>query len=217
MANLLKKEMKLSASPLSYFFILFALMAFLPGYPILVGAFFVSLGIFQSFQASREANDIVYSTLLPVKKSDIVKGKYIFCVFIELCAFVLSASATLIRMTVLSEVSAYRNNALMNANPAFLGFELFIFALFNLVFVCGFFKTAYSFAKPFIGFIILAFLTVGVAETLHHIPGLEGINAFGFEHPFLQLAVLLTGAVLYAVMTALSFKRAVKRFEKIDI
>ena len=68
MKNLLVKELKLSALPLSYFFILFGAMAMIPGYPILVGAFFVCLGIYQSFQNGRENNDILYTVLLPVKK-----------------------------------------------------------------------------------------------------------------------------------------------------
>ena len=46
MYKLLRKELKLSASPLSYLFIAFGLMTLLPGYPILVGAFFISFGIF---------------------------------------------------------------------------------------------------------------------------------------------------------------------------
>ena len=45
MLKLLAKELKLTASILSYVFIVFALMAFLPGYPILVGTFFCCLGI----------------------------------------------------------------------------------------------------------------------------------------------------------------------------
>ena len=61
MKNILKKEMTLSASILSYLFIAFGIMFFIPGYPILCGAFFVTLGIFQSFQNAREANDIVFS------------------------------------------------------------------------------------------------------------------------------------------------------------
>ena len=60
MRNILLKEMKLSASILSYLFIAFGLMFFIPGYPILCGVFFVTLGIFQSFQNAREANDLVY-------------------------------------------------------------------------------------------------------------------------------------------------------------
>lgn len=46
MKNILKKELTLSASILSYLFILFGLMFFIPGYPILCGVFFVTLGIF---------------------------------------------------------------------------------------------------------------------------------------------------------------------------
>lgn len=74
MSNILKKEMKLSASILSYLFIAFGLMFFLPGYPVLCGPFFVCLGIYQSFQNTREANDIVFSALLPIPKRDVVKG-----------------------------------------------------------------------------------------------------------------------------------------------
>ena len=66
MGNILRKEMRLSASILSYLFILFGFMFLIPGYPILCGAFFVSLGLFQSFQSAREANDIVFSVLLPI-------------------------------------------------------------------------------------------------------------------------------------------------------
>jgi len=84
MSNILRKELRLSASALSYFFIAFGFMFFIPGYPILCGVFFVTLGIFQSFQNAREANDIVFSALLPIAKKDVVKGKFLFSCFIEL-------------------------------------------------------------------------------------------------------------------------------------
>lgn len=217
MKNLLLKELKLSASPLSFFFIAFGLLTFCPGYPILVGGFFVSLGIFQTFQAARESNDILYSALLPIKKTDIVKCRYIFCVFIELSAFLLSAAATVLRMTVFSDAAVYRNNALMNANFVYLGFLLLIFGLFNAIFVCGFFKTAYKLAKPFVLFIIAAFLTVGVAESLHYFPGLSAVNAFGFDSPGIQLSCFGAGLCLFALLTLLSEKRAKRHFEKIDL
>ena len=59
MRNLLIKELKLSTMVLTYIFLVFALMTFIPGYPILCGAFFFCLGIFQSYQTSRENNDIL--------------------------------------------------------------------------------------------------------------------------------------------------------------
>lgn len=217
MIKLLKKEMRLSASVLSYLFIAFGLITFCPGYPILVGTFFACLGLFQSFQSARESNDITYTALLPVAKRDIVKAKYFFCIFIEMCYFLLAAVSTLIRMTALSNAPVYRQNALMNANLAYLGFVLLIFASFNGIFVCGFFKTAYKFAKPFVKFIIIAFLIVGASETLVHIPRLEVINAFGFENIAVQGGIFAGGLAIFVLSAFYSMNKAVKYFEIIDL
>lgn len=217
MSNILVKEMKLSASILSYLFIAFGLMFFLPGYPVLCGAFFVTLGIFQSFQNAREANDIVFSALLPVAKRDVVMGKFLFASFIELLSFAVMAAAAILRMTAFSASPVYAANALMTANPFALGAALLIFGLFNLIFIGGFFKTAYKFAKPFVTYIIVCFVVIAIAEALHHIPGLEALNSFGFDSIGLQLCLLAAGALSYALLTVLSYKRACSHFEKIDL
>ena len=217
MRNILRKEIRLSSSPLAFLFIAFGLMFFLPGYPILCGAFFVTLGLFQSFQTAREANDIVFSALLPIAKRDVVKGKFLFVCFIEGCSLLLMLAAVLVRMTALRDAPPYRSNALMNANFFALGAALVIFGLFNLIFVGGFFKTAYRTGRPFIVFIIAGFLAVGVFEALHHIPGLGALNAFGTEHLGLQLGLLAAGALLFALLTASAYSAACRSFEKIDL
>ena len=217
MHNILLKEIKLSASPLSFLFIVFGLMFFLPGYPILCSAFFVTLGIFYSFQSAREANDIVFSALLPIAKRDVVKGKFLFVCFIECCAAILMAASMIVRMTVLSESAVYRTNALMNANPFALGLAFFLFGLFNLIFVGGFFKTAYRFARPFVTYLIVALLSITAAEALHHIPGLDSLNAFGTDHLGLQIILLAAGIVLYLCLTVLACRKACRDFEKIDL
>ncbi len=217
MRNILRKETKLSASVLSYLFILFGFMFFLPGYPILCGAFFVSLGLYQSFQTAREANDIVFSALLPIAKRDVVKGKYLFVCLIESCALLLMTFAVILRMTVFLHSEVYRNNALMNANLFALGVACLIFGLFNWIFVCGFFKTAYKFGRPFVTFIVAAFMSVIAAEALHHVPGLETVNAFGTENMIMQLMLLAAGVILYVSITVLSYRRACTYFERIDL
>ena len=217
MSLLLKKEIRLSSLLLTWLFIGFGAMTLLPGYPILCGVFFITLGIFQSFQSAREANDIVYSALLPVAKKDVVKGKYQFVMTVELCGFALMAVLTLLRMTALNGSAIYRQNALMNANPFYLGAALLIFGIFNVIFVGGFFRTGYQLGKPFIVYTIVAFLMIGAAETLHHIPGLEVVNAFGTDHAGLQTALFLGGTLLYIVMTYLSYRKACADFEKIDL
>ena len=130
MTNLLNKEFRLAASPLSWIFLAAAGMTLLPGYPILMGAFFVCFGIFHSFQNAREANDVLYTVLLPVRKADFVRAKYAFSCCIQLIGFVIMAALTAVRMTVLANGKAYVENALMNATPLFLAFALLIFTPF---------------------------------------------------------------------------------------
>ncbi|MBQ6281809.1 MAG: ABC-2 transporter permease [Oscillospiraceae bacterium] len=217
MRNVLRKETRLSASVLSYLFILFGLTFFLPGYPVLIGVFFVTLGIFQSFQTAREANDVVFSVLLPIAKRDVVKGKYAFVCLIECAALLLMALAVVLRMTVFAQSAVYRANALMNANFFALGTACLIFGLFNWIFVGGFFKTAYRFAHPFVTYLVVAFPVILIAEALHHVPGLEALNAFGTDGLGLQLGLLAGGLAGFLLITVLSCKRACARFEAIDL
>lgn len=217
MHEIMMKELRLSASVLSYLFIAFGLMFFVPGYPILCGAFFVTLGIFQSFQSAREANDILFSALLPIAKRDVVKGKYLFACFIELCSLLVMGIAVIIRMTVLSISAVYRSNALMNANSFALGMAFFIFALFNAIFIGGFFRTAYKFSRPFVAYIVASFVCIFLGEALHHFPGLEALNAFGTDFLPQQLTLLAAGIIAYTLITWLSFKSACRSFEKIDL
>ena len=105
----------------------------------------------------------------------------------------------------------------MNANFVFLAFVLRVFTAFNVVFVGGFFKTAYGFGKPFIAFIVVSFVIIGIAETLHHLPGLGWLNVRDFGFIGRQLVILLMSAALYVIVSMFSCKASQKRFEKIDL
>ncbi|MBQ9009784.1 MAG: ABC-2 transporter permease [Clostridia bacterium] len=214
---MLRKELRLSTLLLTWLFIGFAFMTLIPGYPILCGVFFITQGIYQSFQRAREDDDTLFSALLPVARRDVVRGKYQSVILIELCGFALMAILTVLRMTILRDVAVYRQNVLMNANPFYLGTALLLFGLFNVIFVGGFWKTAYGIGKPFLIYIAVVFPAIGAAEALHHFPGLEALNAFGFDHIALQLCLLLVGAMLYVGMTYLSFQKACADFERIDL
>lgn len=217
MKNLLNKELKLATPLLTWLFLAFSLMTLIPGYPILCGAFFVCFGIFQAFQYGREANDILYTVLLPIGKKEAVRAKYLVSCFFELVAFLIMAVLTCVRMTALREVAPYANNALMAANPLFLAFVLLIFASFNFIFLGGFFKTGYGIGKPFVLFIIAAFLLIVIGEILHHLPGLSFLNASAGKGLVPQLLILLAGAGLYAGLTGLSYVRSGETFEKLDL
>jgi hypothetical protein len=216
MKKLLHKEFCFTALPLTYIFLMFALMTLIPGYPILVGSFFVSLGIFQTFQSAREQNDILYTVLMPVSKKDAAIARYLFVICIQLLYLLLSALLTFICMTVLKNASPYLSNPMMNANPAYLGYILLAFALFNGIFVNGYWKTAYNIGRPFLYYSICAFILVAIAETLHHIPGLTFLNTAN-EGLGIQYAVLIAAACIYGAVTYLSMKKSCRSFEIIDL
>ena len=217
MKNLMLKERKLAASPLSYLFLAFAAMTLIPGYPILVGAMFVCLGLFYSFQAARENNDILYSVLLPIPKADTVRAKFAFCCRIELAGFAIMAVLTVLRMTVLSNTGPYVTNVMMPANPVYLAFVLLIFTAFNTLLLGGFFKTGYAIGKPFIAFLTMGMLLVGVGETLHHLPWFTVLKATDTRSLLIQCAVLAAAAGLYALLTLAAYRQSKKRFEELDL
>lgn len=217
MKKLLIKEIRLAASPLSFFFIAFSLMAFVPGYPILLSAFFICFGIFHSYQSARENNDILYTVLLPVKKTDAVKAKFCFTVFIQMISFILSFIFSVIRMTALKGSAVYVHNVLMNANQTYLSWTLIIFTLFNFFFLTGFFKTAYKFTRPFLTFCITAFLAVCAAESLHHFPRLRFLNDTAAMQNGKMWLILAAAMLIYIAGTFYACKISIARFETVDM
>ena len=217
MRNNLRKELKLSASPIAFVFILFGFMFLLPGYPILCGVFFSTLGIFKSFEYAREANDTVFSAMLPIAKADIVKSRFCFVSLIEISAALIMIFSVIIRMTVYADSVLYRNNALMNANLFAIGAAFLIFGLFNWFFVGGYFKTGYKLGGPFLIYMIVAFLSIAVFETLHHIHGLEMFNAFCTDNILLQIISMITGIIAWLLITVFSCSLSCAKFEIIDL
>ena len=217
MKNLLVKDFRLSASPLTYAFLAASLMTMLPGYPILMGAFFVCLGLFHSFQIGRETNDILYTVLLPVPKGDVVRAKFAFTCTIQMLSFLPMVLLTILRMTVLGQAEVYRSNALMNACPLFLAFVLLIFAAFNCVFLRVFFRSAYRIGIPFLAFGLVTVILVAAGESLHFFPGLSFLNVPSGERIGLQLLILGFAVLAYALLTWLSCRGSMKQFENLDL
>lgn len=218
MREIMIKELRLSASALSYLFIAFGLMFFVPGYPILCGVFFVTLGIFQSFQSAREANDILFSAAAaPSPKRDVVKGKYLFVCFIELCSLLVMGIAVIIRMTLLSGSAVYRSNALMNAESLRPRHGVSHLRALQPFSSAAFLRRRISSAAPSSHISSCPLYASVSARRCIIFPGLEALNAFGTEHLPLQLSLLALGIAAYALITWLSFKGACRNFEKIDL
>ncbi len=209
MYKLFMKEVRIASHPLSFFFILFSFMFLIPGYPILLAPFFVTLGIFQSFQKARENGDILFSVLLPVPKGDTVKGKFLFVTSIELSSTLLMALCAIMRSSVLKDNPIYTSNPMMKADLFALSLAVFIFALFNFIFVRGFFRTAYNIGLPFLVYAVSAFIVAAAGEILSHF-------SFVKSHPG-QSLIFVALCFLFTLITIFSYRMSVISFEKLDL
>lgn len=217
MLKLLKKEFALCANPLSFVFLAFAAMVFIPSYPTLVGGFFVTLGIFYSFQSLAECNDILYTALLPIRKRDTVTAKFLFVTILQIAAFLLFSVCVCVRTFAMADSAVYSQQTLFPPNFAFLGFVLTVFALFNLIFVGGFFKSGYRIGKPFLLYSFAAFAFICAVEVLYHVPGTQKVSAVYPDDLSVSLLVLALGILLYVGVTIFSYRKACRDFANIDL
>lgn len=216
MKQLLKKEFTFTALPICYWFLAFSLMTWIPGYPIAMGSFFLCLGLFQSMMSRREQNDLSYTLLLPVSKGQVVKANYLFSMALQLAYMLLCALFTVLRTVLLPNAAVYTQNAMMNANPVYLGNLLLVFLCFNLLVLGHYWKTGYDLGRPFVFFSIAAFLVVALGETLHHLPGLEILNATD-RGLGIQLLVLAVCGTVYGLGSFAAMGKAERQFETVDL
>lgn len=213
MLNLLKKEFGLTGSPITYIFIAAAGMSMIPNYPILVVTFILSIGFSVSFQTARETQDIQYSIILPVKKRDIVKAKFLFVVLIELAVLILLTLIVTLKAIFLQNSVLYAENPLMNSNIAYLGYTSICFSIFNTAYLTQYFKTATRLGKPFLIYSLLEFPAIIIFETLHHLPGFSNLNSIRGQFCTLQVTVLLIGLLIFICTTLISYRVSAKKFE----
>ena len=230
MKALLYKEFKLAMHPICYVFIaMFPLMILIPSYPIAVGFIYVLTCypvLFLGANKGQQSNDLLYSTLLPIRKKDIVKAR-IMTVFIMHLAFIAITSA-------LYPVALMINNSITEsalaedpmANPitnAGLGLNSYVlilaivlvgFAIADLIFFPIYYKNGKSIVMStllmILGFVVyLGVFTIG----LPYIPGCEWINELPLYIQFIALGVSI---ILYAVLHLAVYKISAKRLERVD-
>ncbi len=215
MKNLLYKEFRLASHPAAFLFLGLAAMMMIPNYPLTVTFFYPCLGTFFICLNGRENRDIFYTMLLPVKKRDLVRARY-------LLAGAFQAGQILLCVPFLFLRSLYPpvGNAVgLDANLALLGFGLVQMGLFNLVFFPRYYKDPSKVGGPFLLGSVVVFLWISLAEAVpHFVPFIRD----RLDTPLFQFLpekgmVFLLGTAFYAVFTLLSCRISEKRFETLDL
>ncbi|MBO4704636.1 MAG: ABC-2 transporter permease [Spirochaetaceae bacterium] len=216
-------------------------MQLIPSYPVYIGPFYITLCIMLSFAMNQTSHDILYTVLLPVRKIDTVKARFIFCGVSECLAIVISAIIGAIRLALHFPL----NDSGINLNVAYLGFQLIIFAVFNMIFLGNVYRNPLKcglkyFIAAFVYFLVYTAFELPVWNFMGKLKELDiekaaftpAISTEGwtfFErigailYPLdggslvRQLPVLGVGIVIYALSWPITFHWASRQFEKYDI
>ena len=215
MKNLLYKEFRLVVSPLFFLTVLFGALLLIPQWPYFIAMlylfFFVVPNVFTNAKA---INDTGFTMMLPIRKRDVVKARFISVATLELAQIVTAVPFAFLSM------SFYPNgNMLIDANLAYLGCVFVMYGIFNAIFFPMFYKTAYKIGWP-VAFAVTAsvlfacaveVLVAAVPAVNHALDGTSG------EALIRQLPVLGAGILLFALLTALAYRKSVTNFEKVDL
>ena len=213
MFKLIFKEMRLAAHPTLFAFMLLGALIIIPSYPYCIVFLFGCLGPFISFYYARETNDTFYTATLPLRKRDVVKGKCLMVIISQMGMLLISVPFAILRVYILPD----GNPLDMEANVLFYAFGLLYFAVFNVVFLISYYKTAYKVGKAFLSAIIPAFI-VGIAmEALAYIPATKWLDSTDPALMVRQLPLLGFGLVVYIGTLLIAYQISALRFERVDL
>ena len=226
MKALIYKELKLAMHPICYVFIvLFPFMILIPSYPLGIGFIYVLTCypiLFLGANKGQQSNDLLYSTLLPVRKKDIVMARIFTVIFMQI-AFILV-------MTALYPVARIINNAVaqsaekpneymipglgLDSYVLLVAIALIGYAIADIIFFPIYYKHGKSIVMStlftILGFVVyIGIFTIG----LPFIPGLDILNNL---HLGIQFAVLGAAILISFGLHVVVYKVSSKRLEKVD-
>ena len=215
MAELLKKEFVLFTHPTSWMFLTFGAMMLIPGYPMYVPFFWVTLGLFYACLSARENNDLYYTLLLPVRKRDAVRARGLYFALMELLQVLVCIPFAILRHAL----KIGPNNAGMDVNLALFGLVFILLGLFNVCFLPRLYKNPAAVGKPFLIVTVFVFLYILAAEACcFAVPFFRDVlDTPDPQHLGAKLAVLVIGVVVFVLLTLLGVRRAEEIFEKVDL
>ena len=215
MKLLMKKEWKLTVTPVPLLFLLLSALVLVPSYPYYVTFFYNALGIFLMLQAARENRDVYYMALLPVTKRDQVRARAWLVVAVELAELVIAVPFAFLSARINPNGT---NLAGIDANVALFGSVLLIYGVFNVVFLPVFYKTAIRAGRAFLLAVIPMTVLMVLVEALSHFPVvgpyLDATDAAGQVR---QLPVLAVGLASFALLSWLAYRKAAKNYERVDL
>ena len=218
--------MRLSMHPLCYIFIvLFPLMILIPSYPLGIGFIYVLTCypiLFLGANKGQQSNDLLYSTLLPVRKKDIVMARIITVIIMQVAFMLIMSALYPVARMINDAIIANSENPKeyvipglgLNSYVLVLAFAIIGYAIADIIFFPIYYKNGKSIVMSTL-FTILGFVVyIGVVTIgLPYIPGLEILNNL---HIGIQFAILAGAIALSFLLHIFVYRISSKRLEMVD-
>ena len=226
MKALIYKEMRLSMHPICYIFVaLFPLMILIPSYPLGIGFIYILACypiLFLGANKGQQSNDLLYSTLLPVRKKDIVMARIFTVIFMQVAFIIIMSALYPLARFINASIAQSADDPNKIVVPG-LGLDSYVlllaiaiigYAIADLIFFPIYYKKGKSIVMSTL-FTILGFVVyIGVFTiALPYIPGLEFLNNL---HIGIQFGVLAGALLVSFALHLVVYKVSSKRLEKVD-
>ncbi|GIP26990.1 hypothetical protein J23TS9_21200 [Paenibacillus sp. J23TS9] len=217
MYNLVMKDLKLGVNPMFFVFpLLMGALMLVPGWLyFLVPMYFCWITIPNMFGQFRSQNDLIFTSMMPVTKKDMVKARVFVIVILEVLHLLIAMIYSMITIRLYPHLTYYFFAPYMG----FWGLCFVMIAIFNMIFIPMYYKTAYKFGGAATVSIAGAMLFGGVAQWI----GIQSsfvsdiFNGTGAHNMTLQISILIAGIVIFIAFTMFAIRIAVKRFLKVEI
>lgn len=213
MFDLLYKEWRLAVHPVVYLFLLIGALVLVPAYPYGMIFFFGCLGLYFTSLFARENADAFYTATLPIQKRHVVKSKCLLFVSVELAQLLLCVPFSVIRLWTLPG----GNPVGIEANAAFFGFGLMVYAIFNFLYLTVLFRSGYQVGRAFVIAVVPVAVVIALMEYAAGLPSLAWLDSVEADGLLRQLPLLAAGAAVYIAGSAAACYVAAGQFERVDL
>ena len=231
MKALLYKEFKLAMHPICYFFVcVFPLMVLIPTYPLGVGFIYLLCCypiLFLGANKGQQSNDLLYSTLLPIRKKDIVKARIFTVAIMQFFYMALMSALMPVAFLIQSNIASSGEVAgSMTAGIPLDGFGSLIaigligFSVADLIFFPIYYRNGRSIVMSTL-FTIFGFITyLGIFTiALPYIPviGDGFLDIFcNKDRLWVQFVFIAVALIIYVALHYLVYRASSKKLERVD-
>lgn len=224
MKALLYKEFKLAMHPICYVFIaLFPFLVLIPSYPVAVGFIYILSCypiLFLGANKGQQSNDLLYSTLLPVRKKDIVLARIITVAIMQFAYIAIMSALIPVGLMIQNSLPEATTPGLnLNGFVSILGIALIGFSIADLIYFSIYYKNGKSIVMStlmtILGFIVyLSLFTIAVPYFGEF--GTAYTNFLCNSGLGYQFIVLGASLVIYVALHFVVYKVASKELERVD-